>query len=157
LPRSDGVAQVNYWESCGYDDRQRCAADAGPWLHASTSQLQWIVDAYNLVFAALVPAAGSVSDRAGRATGCRRTGGPPGLGADRGGWVPDTALSKAPVSGLATTGSDEDHLSVRIHIYELWSYGNSNPRPLACHAHPARRSTSGTIECGASCLQEQSG
>jgi EmrB/QacA subfamily drug resistance transporter len=35
-------------------------------LRASTSQLQWIVDAYNLVFAALVLAAGSVSDRAGR-------------------------------------------------------------------------------------------
>jgi EmrB/QacA subfamily drug resistance transporter len=35
-------------------------------LHATTSQLQWIVDAYNLVFAALVLAAGSVSDRVGR-------------------------------------------------------------------------------------------
>src|SRR5437764_7384789 len=35
-------------------------------LHASTSQLQWIVDAYSLVFAALLLAAGSFSDRAGR-------------------------------------------------------------------------------------------
>ena len=35
-------------------------------LGASTRQLQWIVDAYNLVFAALVLAAGSVSDRVGR-------------------------------------------------------------------------------------------
>src|SRR5438046_7911024 len=35
-------------------------------LHASTSQLQWIVDAYNLVFAALLLAAGSLSDRMGR-------------------------------------------------------------------------------------------
>ena len=35
-------------------------------LHASNSQLQWIVDAYNLVFAALVLASGSVSDRVGR-------------------------------------------------------------------------------------------
>src|SRR5204863_9842604 len=35
-------------------------------LHASTRQLQWIVDSYNLVFAALVLAAGSVSDRLGR-------------------------------------------------------------------------------------------
>jgi len=32
-------------------------------LHATTSQLQWIVDAYNLVFAAFVLAAGSLSDR----------------------------------------------------------------------------------------------
>lgn len=35
-------------------------------LGASTRQLQWIVDSYNLVFAALVLAAGSVSDRLGR-------------------------------------------------------------------------------------------
>jgi EmrB/QacA subfamily drug resistance transporter len=35
-------------------------------LGASTRQLQWIVDAYTLVFAALVLAAGSVSDRVGR-------------------------------------------------------------------------------------------
>ncbi len=35
-------------------------------LHASNSQLQWIVDAYNLVFAAFILAAGSLSDRLGR-------------------------------------------------------------------------------------------
>ena len=35
-------------------------------LHASNSQLQWIVDAYNLVFAALLLASGSLSDRVGR-------------------------------------------------------------------------------------------
>src|SRR3954452_6713671 len=35
-------------------------------LHASTSQLQWIVDAYSLVFAALLLAMGSTSDRIGR-------------------------------------------------------------------------------------------
>jgi EmrB/QacA subfamily drug resistance transporter len=35
-------------------------------LHASNSQLQWIVDAYNLVFAAFLLAAGSLSDRVGR-------------------------------------------------------------------------------------------
>ncbi|HUO48070.1 MAG TPA: MFS transporter [Acidimicrobiales bacterium] len=35
-------------------------------LHATTSQLQWIVDAYNLVFAALLLTAGSLSDRLGR-------------------------------------------------------------------------------------------
>ncbi|MGH3472166.1 MAG: MFS transporter [Nocardioidaceae bacterium] len=35
-------------------------------LAAGTSQLQWIVDGYNLAFAALVLAAGSVSDRIGR-------------------------------------------------------------------------------------------
>jgi EmrB/QacA subfamily drug resistance transporter len=35
-------------------------------LHTTNSELQWIVDAYNLVFAALLLAAGSVSDRVGR-------------------------------------------------------------------------------------------
>jgi EmrB/QacA subfamily drug resistance transporter len=35
-------------------------------LHASNTQLQWIVDAYNLVFAALLLASGSLSDRIGR-------------------------------------------------------------------------------------------
>ncbi len=35
-------------------------------LHTSNSELQWIVDAYNLVFASLLLAAGSVSDRIGR-------------------------------------------------------------------------------------------
>src|SRR5260370_34505375 len=35
-------------------------------LHATTSDLQWIVDAYRLAFAALILAAGSFSDRVGR-------------------------------------------------------------------------------------------
>src|SRR6267142_2546784 len=35
-------------------------------LHASNSQLQWVVDGYNLLFAALLLAAGSLSDRLGR-------------------------------------------------------------------------------------------
>ena len=35
-------------------------------LDANTRQLQWIVDGYNLAFAALVLAAGSLSDRYGR-------------------------------------------------------------------------------------------
>jgi EmrB/QacA subfamily drug resistance transporter len=35
-------------------------------LHASNSQLQWIVDAYNMVFAALLLVSGSLSDRVGR-------------------------------------------------------------------------------------------
>src|ERR1700742_4064363 len=35
-------------------------------LHATTTQLQWVVDAYNLVFAALLLTCGSLSDRFGR-------------------------------------------------------------------------------------------
>jgi EmrB/QacA subfamily drug resistance transporter len=35
-------------------------------LHATTSDLQWVVDGYNLAFAALVLAGGSIADRFGR-------------------------------------------------------------------------------------------
>src|SRR6202023_1560822 len=35
-------------------------------LGATTTNLQWVVDAYTLVFAALILAAGSLSDRLGR-------------------------------------------------------------------------------------------
>src|ERR1700749_4630167 len=35
-------------------------------LHASDAQLQWVVDAFNLLFASAVLAAGSLSDRFGR-------------------------------------------------------------------------------------------
>ena len=35
-------------------------------LDASNTQLQWVVDAFNLFFAATVLAAGSLSDRFGR-------------------------------------------------------------------------------------------
>src|SRR5258707_6335535 len=35
-------------------------------LHATTTQLQWVVDAYNLVFAALLLTFGALSDRFGR-------------------------------------------------------------------------------------------
>src|SRR4029077_18552351 len=35
-------------------------------LHATTTQLQWVVDAYNLVFAALLLTSGTLSDRFGR-------------------------------------------------------------------------------------------
>ncbi len=35
-------------------------------LHATTTQLQWVVDAYNLVFAALLLTCGALSDRFGR-------------------------------------------------------------------------------------------
>src|ERR1700689_1809620 len=35
-------------------------------LHATTTQLQWVIDAYNLVFAALLLTCGSLSDRFGR-------------------------------------------------------------------------------------------
>jgi MFS family permease len=35
-------------------------------LHASTTDLQWVIDAYNLAFAALILTGGTVGDRYGR-------------------------------------------------------------------------------------------
>jgi len=35
-------------------------------LHASTEQLQWVTDAYTLVFASLLLISGAISDRYGR-------------------------------------------------------------------------------------------
>src|SRR3569623_3032076 len=40
--------------------------DLGRQLHATTRELQWIVDGYNLAFAGLVLTAGSLGDRFGR-------------------------------------------------------------------------------------------
>src|SRR6478735_11955014 len=40
--------------------------DLGRELHATTRDLQWIVDGYNLAFASLVLTAGSLGDRFGR-------------------------------------------------------------------------------------------
>src|SRR5260370_36714782 len=50
-------------------------------IGATTTGLQWGVDAYNLVFAALVLAAGSLSDRLGRKR--MLLAGPGGVGASR--------------------------------------------------------------------------
>ena len=41
-------------------------------LHATTTDLQWIVDAYVIVFAGLLLVAGSVADRIGRKPGIHR-------------------------------------------------------------------------------------
>ena len=38
----------------------------------------------------------------------------------------------------------------------VWSYGDSNPRPLACHADPVSRSASDGVERGATHLRELS-
>ncbi len=46
-------------------------------LHVTTTQLQWVVDSYNLVFAALLLTFGSLSDRFGRKGICRGLPGSP--------------------------------------------------------------------------------
>jgi MFS family permease len=55
-------------------------------LHASTTELEWIVDAYNLLFAALVLATGNLSDRLGRKASCSAAWGCSGLRPRLAGW-----------------------------------------------------------------------
>ena len=52
-------------------------------LGATTTQLQWVVDAYSLVFASLILAAGSLSDRFGRKVFCS----PAWRSSPRGAWA----------------------------------------------------------------------
>lgn len=54
-------------------------------LHASTVQLEWIVDAYNLLFGALVLAAGNLGDRV-RPTSSVRPGAAMWVGQTTRGW-----------------------------------------------------------------------
>src|SRR3954453_21339479 len=53
-------------------------------LHASQSQEQWFIDAYTLVFAALLFTGGVAGDRWGRRGGVRLGGG--GVGCSCSGW-----------------------------------------------------------------------
>src|ERR1022692_2109346 len=57
----------------------------------------------------------------------------------------------AAVPGPCTLG-----LKISYYISDLrWSYGDSNPRPLACHAETVSRSQSGRVERGASHQQQR--
>ena len=70
-------------------------------LDASTTQLEWIVDAYNLVFAALVLAAGSVSARRHAASVGRPTSRRTRTAATRAGLASVALGSRMPASTLA--------------------------------------------------------
>ena len=62
-----GAGDLPAHARAGRDDPQRRAADAGDRSSApSTSGLQWIVDAYILVFAGLLLPMGALGDRIGR-------------------------------------------------------------------------------------------
>jgi EmrB/QacA subfamily drug resistance transporter len=88
-------------------------------LRATTTQLQWVVDAYSLVFAALVLAAGSLSDRQGR-KGTLIVGlGVFAVASLAGGWV-DTAgelIAARAVMGLGAALMFPSTLSILVNVF----------------------------------------
>src|SRR3989454_1860749 len=88
-------------------------------LGATTTNLQWVVDAYNLVFAALILAAGSLSDRIGRQGGLLA-----GVGGVAGGRLagslfrtpPEVIAARAPM-GIGAAGVFSSTLSLRAEPF----------------------------------------
>src|SRR2546422_8999420 len=68
-------------------------------LDATTTDLQWVVDAYTLVFAALILAAGSLSDRLGRKEGLLARLGGFGAASPAGGFRPKPRAPLPPRAG----------------------------------------------------------
>src|SRR5438105_13709040 len=88
-------------------------------LGATTTNLQWIVDAYTLVFAALILAAGSLSDRVGR-KGILLLGlGVFGLGSFAGSLcsTPDQLIAARAVMGLGAAGIFPATLSLIANVF----------------------------------------
>jgi EmrB/QacA subfamily drug resistance transporter len=88
-------------------------------IHATTTQLEWIVDAYNLVFAALVLAVGSLSDRRGR-KGTLLVG----LGVFAAGSIgaalidsPDALIAMRAVAGLGAALMFPSTLSLLVNVF----------------------------------------
>src|SRR5213079_99807 len=88
-------------------------------LHASDSQLQWIVDAFNLLFAASVLAAGSLSDKFGR-RGMLLSGlAVFGLGSLAGGFTgsPGQLIAARAVMGVGAAMVFPATLSLLTHVF----------------------------------------
>jgi EmrB/QacA subfamily drug resistance transporter len=88
-------------------------------LNASTRELQWVVDAYTLTFAALVLAAGSLSDRYGR-KGALLTGlAVFGIGTTIGGFVdsPGALIGVRAVMGVGAAVIFPATLSIITNLY----------------------------------------
>ena len=114
-------------------------------LHATTTQLQWVVDAYNLVFAALLLTFGSLSDRFGR-KGMLLTGLTVfGAASLAGGFTTDPAqlIAARAVMGLGAAMTFPATLSLisnvftarreRAHAIDLWgAVAGRNRLPSGC-------------------------
>ena len=116
-----------------HDPQRRAARRSAQELDASSSQLQWIVDSYLLVFAGLLLAAGSLGDRFGRkraldgrADGVRRSG--PSLAA----LATDAAtlIAARAVMGLGAAGIMPTTLSILTNIFPA----DERPKAIAAWA-----------------------
>ena len=105
-------------------------------LGASTSQLQWIVDAYVLVFAGLLMAAGSLGDRVGR-KGVMQVGlGPVRhvLGARRDcPTAPATLIGWRAAMGVGAALMFPATLAILVNVFTA---PRSGPRPSPCGRRP---------------------
>jgi MFS family permease len=104
-------------------------------LGASTTQLQWVVDAYSLVFAALVLAAGSLSDRFGRKGTLLIGLGVFALASLAGAISASTAelIAARAVMGLGAALMFPSTLSLLVNVFTNAATG---PRPSGCGAPP---------------------
>src|SRR4051812_39589573 len=103
--------------------------DLGRQLHATTRDLQWIVDGYNLAFAALVLTAGSLGDRFGRR---------PALLVGLGG----IALASG---GGAVVGSRAALIAVRVAMGAFTALIFPTTLSIIANTFPARRERAGAI------------
>src|SRR5438034_10896075 len=88
-------------------------------LDATTTDLQWVVDAYTLVFAALILAAGSLSDRLGRKEVLLLGLGIFAAGSFAGSLcsTPDQLIAARAVMGLGAAGIFPATLSLIAHVF----------------------------------------
>jgi EmrB/QacA subfamily drug resistance transporter len=88
-------------------------------LRATTTELQWVVDAYSLVFAALILAAGSLSDRVGRKGVLLAGLGVFGAGSLAGGLVntPSELIASRAVMGIGAAAIFPATLSIIANVF----------------------------------------
>ena len=116
-------------------------------LHATTTQLQWVVDSYNLVFAALLLTFGSLSDRFGRKGMLLAGLAVVGTASLAGGFTTDPAqlIAARSVMGLGAAMTFPATLSL---ISNVFTERGERAAPSACGARSRRGHRHGTDRGG---------
>lgn len=112
-------------------------------LHATTSQLQWIVDAYVMVFAGLLLVAGSAADRLGRKRTLLA-----GLAAFAAGstWAAFSGSVSMLIAARASMGIGGALIMPSTAACSRWSHFRpAPPRPARRSRHPRYRRTSNPL------------
>ena len=125
-------------------------------LHASTTQLQWVVDSYNLVFAALLLTFGSLSDRFGR-KGILLAGlAVVGTASLAGGFTtsPAQLIAARAVMGVGAAMTFPATLSLLTNVFTERGNGRG---PSACGARSRARPSRWARSWGAGCSSTSAG